>query len=325
MKASNRIAKLLNVRYPIFQAPMGRSAPPRLISEVIRAGGIGMYGASWDDVKTIEGKVAAIRASSTQPFAINLSLEYDQHERLAMALHLGVRWISLFWGDPRPYVDAIRRAKAVLIHTVGSGEEALKVQAVEADIIVAQGFEAGGHIRSTTSSMVLIPAVVDAVQGKVPVVCAGGIADERGVRAARALGAEGAWLGTRYIATPEAASHDVWKQRILAAHASDTVSTMAFDGGWPQAPHRVLRNSTYEQWQLAGQPAVGQRPGEGDRIAGFDGMPGITRYSFAGPLDGMTGDVDGCALYAGQSTELIHKIEGAFALTQRLGQAWESV
>ena len=115
----------------------------------------------------------------------------------------------------------------------------------------------------------MVPAVVDAV-APLPVVAAGGIADGRGVAAVLALGAAGALMGTRFLATPEADAAEDYKRRLLAARETDTVHTELYDLGWPRAPHRVIRNSTYEAWEAAGCPPPGQRPREGQPVAELD-------------------------------------------------------
>src|SRR6059036_2277173 len=128
------------------------------------------------------------------------------------------------------------------MHQVGSVAAAPRAAAAGIDVIVAQGAEAGGHVEGKVSTMVLVPRIVDAV-APTPVAAAGGIADGRGVAAALALGAEAAVLGTRFLATPEANAHPLYKTRILDASEEDTVRTVLFGGGWPGAPHRVLRTA----------------------------------------------------------------------------------
>ena len=319
---TNRITDLLKIRYPIFQAPMGRTAPPGLAAAVTNAGGMGMLGTSWDTPKIMKEKIRATRALTDKPFAVNLAMPWDQHERLEIALAEGVKAVSLFWGDPSPYMRKAKEAGAVVIHTVATPEEARHAVDLGADIIVAQGVESGGHVWSTVSTMVLVPLVCDAVPG-VPVVAAGGIADIRGVRAALALGAQGVWLGTRFLATVESGAHDDFKQRLLAARATDTVYTMLFDQGWPDAPHRALRNSTVRMWEDAGCPSTGKRPREGEIVGAFPNGDPIRRYGVPAPMQGASGEIEAFALYAGQSVGLIrdlplaasvmHELAGAFA------------
>lgn len=175
---------------------------------------------------------------------------------------------------------------------------------------MAQGWEAGGHVGDGTTTMALVPAVVDAV-GAVPVVAAGGTADGRGVAAVLALGAQGAMLGTRFLPAAEAATHELYRQHLIAATGTDTVHTHCFDGGWPNAPHRALRNTTLEHWQAAGSPPAPLRPGEGEVVAVDTAGRNHRRYEDPMPLPGMTGALAAMALHAGQSVNLVQDVRPA--------------
>ena len=245
---------------------------------------------------------------------MNLILEWDQHERLELALRKGIKIIWLFWGDPRPFIEKIHSHGAKVIVTVGSADEAKQAVDAGVDVIVTQGFEAGGHVWGNVATLPLVPAVVDVVSGKVPVVAAGGIADGRGLAAALALGAEGVVLGTRLLSSHEAGIHEQYKNRILAAKETDTVYTDLFDKGWPNSSMRVLRNSTYEQWLNAEKPQPGNRPGEHDIVAQFNNGVLVERYSRTLPALGMTGDLETLAHYAGQSVGLIHDKKSAYEI-----------
>ena len=167
--------------------------------------------------------------------------------------------VSLFWGTPNSYIQTSHEAGAIVLHSVGSVSEAREAASAGADIIVAQGWEAGGHVRGTVSSLVLVPAVVDAV-APTPVVAAGGIADGRGIAAALVLGAAGVWLGTRFVASEESLAHHLYKQRLLIADVEDTVYSELFDIGWEHAPHRTLRNTTIDNVAEGRLPAEWQTP-----------------------------------------------------------------
>ena len=156
--------------------------------------------------------------------------------------------------------------------------------------------------------MALLPAVIDAA-GDVPVLAAGGIADGRGLAAVLAMGACGAWMGTRFVASNESGNHVGHKQKIARANFGDLVETKLFDGGWPNSPHRVIRNSTVARWEEAGCAAPGARPGEGERIGTFpDGSP-MLRYNVSTPWASMDGDWEAGPHYAGMSAALIRAIE----------------
>ncbi|MDP3705944.1 MAG: nitronate monooxygenase [Legionellaceae bacterium] len=141
----------------------------------------------------------------------------------------GIKVIWFCWGDPSPFIEKIHAHGAKVILTVGSADEAKQAVDADVDVIVTQGWEAGGHVWGTVATLPLVPAVVDAVAGRVPVVAAGGIADGRGLAAVLALGAEGAALGTRLLASHEAGIHEQYKNRIIAAKETDTVYTDLFD------------------------------------------------------------------------------------------------
>lgn len=296
---------------------MGGSVTADLICAVCEAGGLGMQGVSWHEPATMVAEIAAIRRRTTRPFAVNLALQWDQHARLAQCIDSGAPVVSLFWGDPTAYFPRLRAAKVKTIVTVGSADEAKRAADLGADTICAQGIEAGGHVWSCVGTMVLLPAVVDAVS-PLPVIAAGGIADGRGLAAVLALGGAGAWIGTRFLATPEAHAHDEWKARIVAARETDTVHTELFDLDWPKAPHRVLRNSTYDCWDAAGRPPSGRRPGEGDLLARQPGGAELLRYSDSGPAPGASGDIEATCMYAGQSAGLVHDVVPAGELVRRI-------
>jgi nitronate monooxygenase len=206
------------------------------------------------------------------------------------------------------------------MHTVGSAAEARRVSDAGVDIIVAQGWEAGGHVWGTVATLPLVPLVADAVAPK-PVVAAGGIADGRGLAAALMLGAAGVWVGTRFLASEEASAHATYKERVLEAEETDTVYSTVFNGGWPhKAPHRTVRNETVIRWETAGSPPSGQRPGEGEVIASWpDGSP-VTRYESTYPFPGITGDVDALALYTGQSAGLVSRIQPAAEIVREMAE-----
>lgn len=302
---------------PIAQAPMGGSVTVDLIGAVCEAGGLGMQGVSWHEPAAMVAEIAAIRRRTTRPFAVNLALQWDQHARLAQCIDAGAPVISLFWGDPTAYFPRLRAAKVKTIVTVGSADEAKRAADLGADAICAQGVEAGGHVWSTVGTMVLVPAVVDAV-APLPVIAAGGIADGRGLAAVLALGGAGVWVGTRFLATIEADAHDEWKRRIVAARETDTVYTELFDLDWPKAPHRVLRNSTYDRWDAAGGPPSGRRPGEGEPVARQQDGTALLRYSDTSPKPGASGEIEATCLYAGQSAGLVHDILPAGELVRRM-------
>ena len=155
-------------------------------------------------------------ALTDRPFCGNLVLTSDQHGRLDEALEAGLRIVSLFLGDPAGYVEQVHDANGLVLCTVGSAEEARRAVASGVDVVVAQGWEAGGHVGSQIATLPLVPAVVDAV-APVPVIAAGGIGDARGVAAVLALGAQAAWVGTRFLLAQEMPIHEEYRSRLIDA------------------------------------------------------------------------------------------------------------
>jgi nitronate monooxygenase len=295
---------------------MGGPAVPQLAAAVSNAGALGMLALSWSG--DAGAAVHELRGLTEHPFGGNFGLQLDQSDRLDSALEAGLRIVSLFWGDPDPYVERIHTAGALLLHTIGSAEEAKRAVAAGADVIVAQGWEAGGHVWGQVGTLALIPAVVDAV-APTPVIAAGGIGDGRGVAAVLALGAQGAWVGTRFLMAEEAPVHPHYRQRLIEAAETDALwFPDLFDGGWPDAPHRALRNATIAAWEAAGRPPAGSRPGEGDQVATSSTGAGIPRYASLTPLDGMDGDIDSMSLWAGQSVALARRVEPAADIVAEL-------
>lgn len=265
-----RLCNLLGIDAPIIQAPIG--SDPVLPLAVAGAGALGLLQATWTD--DVAGLVERVRGHNV---GFNFVLEWPMEERLDQALAAGAKIVSFFWGDATALVSRAKEKGATVLVTVASAEEARRAEAAGADVVVAQGWEAGGHVQGEVATSVLVPAVADAVA--VPVVAAGGIADGRGLAAALMLGADGVWLGTRFVASEEA--QHLYKQRVVDARETDAVHTRVFSTGWP-APHRVLRNAALEA--------------------------GIERPA---SLPQSIDELETAALYAGQSAGLIHEVKPA--------------
>jgi len=318
------LCDLVGIEVPVVLAPMGGAVTPGLAAAVSGAGGLGMLPLTWTAPDEIAAVIDETRRRTDRPFGVNLGLAWDQRERLALALAAGVRVVSFFWGDAGALVGEAHGAGAIVFVTVGTAAEARAAVAAGADVVVAQGWEAGGHVWGTVSTLALVPRVVDAV-GPVPVVAAGGVADGRGLAAVLALGAAGAWVGTRFLAAAEAGVHPAYRERVLAAGEADTFYGTLFDRGWPDAPHRTLRNSTVEAWERAGRPAPGSRPGENDEPASRpDGSP-INRYASSTPTAAMTGDVEPLPHWAGQGVGLVTREESAADIVRSLVTEAEQV
>lgn len=316
------LCDLLGVRLPIIQAPIGSASCPALVAAVSNAGGMGMLAVTWRSLDETRQAIRETKELTDQPFGVNLVLEWPQKERLKVCLEEGVEVVSLFWDEPGELTAQAHDAGALVMSTVGSASEAEAAVDSGVDALVAQGWEAGGHVQGEVSTLALTPRVADVADG-VPVVAAGGIADGRGIAAALTLGASGAMLGTRFLASAEASVRAEYKQRVVGAGETDTTHGVIFDGGWPNAPHRVLRNRTVREWEEAGRPASGMRPGEDEIVAtGADGTP-VRRYDDVIPTLDMKGDAEELALYAGQSSGLVHEVMSAEEIVEELASETE--
>ena len=308
------VCDLLGIDHPIVQAPM--AAIPRLAAAVSNAGALGMVTLTWSaDPAAVISETAAL---TTRPFGGNFVLTSDHHEHLDRALEAGLRIVSFLWGDASSYIKRVHDAGGIVLHTVGTAEEARRAVASGADVIVAQGVEAGGHVWGTVGTLPLVPAVVDAV-APVPVIAAGGIGDARGVAAVLALGAQAAWLGTRFLLAREMPIHEDYRRRLITAAETDPQwYPNLYDVGWPDSPHRALRNSTARAWEAAGRPPDDQRKGAGDIVAHFATGESIVRYEPAPPMVGTTGDIEALSMWAGQSVALAKEPQPAADIVAEL-------
>lgn len=211
--------------------------------------------------------------------------------------------IVLFWGDATPYVERIHRHGAKALVQVGSFDEARLAAKAGVDAVIVQGVEAGGHVRGNTSIWKLLPAAVEALT-PLPVLASGGIGDASGVARAFAMGAAGVSLGTRFVACDETWVHRAYKERIVNGRAEDTILNELYDYDWPNAPHRTLRNKTSEEWQAAGSPPRGSKPGEGTSIGRRTNALGKRvdwmRYAIGTAPPDFDGDIEYAPLWGGR-------------------------
>lgn len=320
------LARKLRVEIPIFSAPMGGgTAGPALSAAVSNAGGCGILGLGGVPALAVPELIRATRTATERPFGAGLLLPFLDPAAFEACLAERLPFLVLFWGELTPWVGHAHRRGIRVFAQVGSVAEARAAARAGADAVIAQGFEAGGHVRGTTSLGALLPAVVAAVK-PLPVLAAGGIATGAGLAAALAAGAQGAMLGTRFLASPEASATDEYKRRIVAANAEDTVHTTLFGVGWPDAPHRVLRNRAVAEWEAAGSPAPGARPGEGTAIGKVrlgSGLVEVPRYSVMSPFASFEGDHELAALYAGESCSLVHDLRPAARIVREVAREAE--
>lgn len=311
----------LGIDLPIVCAPMGFVTGPELAAAVSNAGGLGILSFNRNPPEMLRQEIRRLRGMTSRPFGVNLLLPAGVDAHVAVCLEERVPLLSLFWGDPAPFVEAAHRAGVQVIHQVGSVAEAKQAADSGVDIVIAQGVEAGGHTRGEVSTLSLVPRVVDAI-APAPVVAAGGIADGRGLAAALVLGAQAVSIGTRFLATTESTAHPLYKQKIVEAREGDTVRSTIFGYTWPNAPHRTLRTAFVEQWlgdQQRGnearpdEPAVGETRIGGERVA-------VKRFMGFTPSVETTGDIESMPLYAGQGVGLIDEIKPAAEVVRELAK-----
>lgn len=318
-----RICELFGLDYPIVCAGMGAVALAELAAAVSEAGGLGTIGLAAFGPEGIHNEIAAARGRTRNPLAVNLLVPFLRPGVVDLLADTPIQAVTFFWDDARAHADSIARLHRAAIKVIwqcGSADEARWAKEAGADAVIAQGFEAGGHVRGVTTTFALIPEVRDAI-GEMPLLAAGGIADGRGLAAALALGADGAVFGTRFLAATESTAHPLYKDRILRAHATQTVHTTLFDIGWPDAPHRVLRTAVVDEWEKAGRPTSGQRPGERETVATShrpDLEVPLVNYTVMPPADYLEGDLERLPFYAGQSCSQIREIIPAGEIVRRI-------
>jgi nitronate monooxygenase len=250
-----RLCDLFDIEHPVLNAPMGGGdAPAELAAAVSEAGGLGLIGGTTaGGTEWLTGQIRRARELTDRPFGVGLISHLPGTAKLMRAaLDEGVRVIAHSFADPAPFVEAAHDAGAIVLCQVRTLDGARRAAAAGVDVVTAQGTEAGGHT-GRVSTFPLVPAVVDAV-APLPVVAAGGIADGRGIAAALMLGAEGVWIGTRFLGTDECGVSDAYKARVVAATADDTSLTDVFDIArgmpWPEGVSgRAIRNQFVDRWE----------------------------------------------------------------------------
>ena len=228
---STRLTDALQIDHPVMLAGMGGVSYHRLVAAVSAAGGFGCLGASTMSHDQMNDEIAAVRQATDRPFGVDLltALPAGLEDKVRDIVAGGATAFVAGLGVPREVVDLCHASGLVVVNMCGKVRHAVAAVEAGCDIVVAQGTEAGGHT-GRIATMALVPQVVDAVGDRVPVVAAGGIVDGRGLAASLALGADGVWIGTRFIATPEARAVRGYKDVLLRSHEDDTVVTRAYTG-----------------------------------------------------------------------------------------------
>jgi enoyl-[acyl-carrier protein] reductase II len=303
----NRVTQLFGIKYPIIQAGMIWASGWRLASAVSNAGGLGIIGAGSMYPDVLREHIQKCKAATDQPFAVNLPLLYpDIDKHLQIIIEEGVKIVFTSAGNPQKFTPQLKQAGITVVHVVSSSKFAVKAQAAGCDAVVAEGFEAGGHNgREETTTMVLIPAVSQAVQ--IPVIAAGGIATGRQMLAAMVLGADGVQVGSRFVASEEASSHINFKNAVINAAEGDTLLSLK-----QLTPVRLLKNQFFNQVQQAEARCATQ-----EELVQLLGRARAKKGMFEG-------DMNEGELEIGQVSALIDRIEPAAAIVNQLWAEFEA-
>jgi enoyl-[acyl-carrier protein] reductase II len=304
----SRIPDILGIKYPILQGGMIWVSDATLAAAVSEAGGLGVIGAGGMTPEDIEEEVAKARELTAKPFGVNIPLlRPDAGAIVEVVGGLGVAVLTTSAGNPLTYTATARRLGMKVVHVVSNVRMAEKAQEAGADVVVAEGYEAGGHNGfDEITTMALVPQVVDAVE--VPVVAAGGIGDARGMVAAFALGAEGVQMGTRFLASRESPAHPRYKELILSTTDRGTVIT-----GRSFGPVRVIRNALAENILRAER--------EGWPPEKIQEMIGHGRSIKASS----EGDIDEGSFMSGQIAGMIRKVQSVEEIIAELVEDYDRI
>ena len=304
------LTDLFDLRHPIVLAPMGGVSGGHLAASVSNAGALGLVGGGYGEADWLRIELSRVREETKRAWGVGFITWSIKPAVLELALSYRPSAVMLSFGDPRPYAPAIKSAGCRLICQVQDVDQGIIAREAGADLIVAEGTEAGGH-GGTRATLPLVPAVADAV-APTPVLAAGGIADGRGLAAALMLGAHGALIGTRFYASHEALGRHEAKQRIVAAHGGETARTRVFDVvrgyDWPPAYlGRAIRNRFMSQWD--GRESELARRADAEKPV----FQAAAR----------NGDIETAMVWAGEVVDLIHSVDAAATLVAQIGEQAE--
>ena len=301
MPFNNRITKLFGVQYPIIQAGMVWASGWRLASAVSNAGALGLIGSGSMYPDVLREHIRKCKAATDKPFGVNVPLLYpDIDKHIQIIIEEGVKIVFTSAGNPKTWTGILKEKGITIVHVVSSSKFAAKSQEAGCDAVVAEGFEAGGHNgREETTTMVLIPAVRNAVT--IPVIAAGGIATGRQMLAAIVLGADGVQIGSRFVCSNEASSHDNFKQAVLHSQEGDTMLSLK-----KVVPVRLLKNKFFDAVKAAETNGAAE-----DELKQLLGRGRAKKGMFEGDLD--EGELE-----IGQVSSLIKNIQPAAVIVQEI-------
>ncbi|WP_273567612.1 NAD(P)H-dependent flavin oxidoreductase [Maribacter halichondriae] len=297
----NKISQLFGIEYPIVQAGMIWASGWRLASAVSNAGGLGLIGAGSMYPEVLREHIYKCQQATEKPFGVNVPMLYPDLDKIMdIIVEMGIKIVFTSAGNPKTWTSYLKEKGITVVHVVSSVKFALKAQEAGIDAIVAEGFEAGGHNgRDETTTLVLIPAVREKID--IPLIAAGGIATGRAMLAAMVLGADGVQVGSRFVASHEASSHELFKQKVVEAKEGDTELTLK-----ELAPVRLIKNKFYQDVQKA--------YAQGASVEQLKELLGRARAK-----KGMfEGDLEEGELEIGQISALIHDIKPAAQIVDEI-------
>lgn len=296
-----RFTELTGCKHPIQLAGMPGVCTLELAAAVSNAGGLGMISSTHIAPDYLSDMLGELRRMTEGSFGVNFLIPFLDIECVRVAAWKS-RMVEFFYGDPDPSLVAIAHSEGALASwQVGSVEEAVQASRAGCDFIVAQGVQAGGHVRGDIELSLLLSEVLDAVD--IPVIAAGGIATGKDLARVLKTGAAGARIGTRFVVARESGAHQKYIDAVIKAKEGDTVLTETFSGGWPHAHHRVLRSCVDEVNKFKGDIV-------GERELGGEKNP-VSKYSIALPTKDTTGNIEAMALYAGKSVGEVKSVQSA--------------
>ena len=301
----NRVTELFGISYPILQGGMIWTSGWRLAAAVSEAGALGIIGSGSMYPEVLREHIQKLKAATDKPFAVNVPLLYaDIEQHMQIILEEGVKIVVTSAGNPKTWTPYLKDRGIRVVHVVSSSRFAKKAEEAGCDAVVAEGFEAGGHNgREETTTLVLIPAVLNAV--KIPVISAGGIINGRQILATMVMGAEGAQLGTRFVASEEASSHFEFKKAVINSQEGDTLLTMK-----QLTPVRLIRNKFFQQIQEAELRGASE-----EELKIILGRARAKKGMFEGDLE--EGELE-----IGQASALVRDILPAKKIVEQLWQEW---
>ncbi|OLD35127.1 MAG: hypothetical protein AUI50_03385 [Crenarchaeota archaeon 13_1_40CM_2_52_14] len=310
--------KLVGCKVPIQQAGMGPLANPKLVSAVTNAGALGMLsGMVIDSVDLLERVLREVKDSTTGPFGVNYIVPLMERGELEQMVPVAARYarvVEFFYGWPdESLVQMVHQEKTLVSWQVGSKEEAKAAADTGCDLIVAQGIEAGGHIRGQIGLLPLLSETIEAIGGKVPIIGAGGIGTGRSMAGVLAAGASAVRVGTRFVASEEAQAHPDYVNALVNAEAKDTIYTDRFNVEWPiRASHRVLRSSLEAASNFKGE-VVGTSSNIYTQKK-YD----IHCFEEAVPMKHSTGNIEAMPHWAGESVGGVKRLQPASEIVREL-------